>query len=123
MKKILVVDDEIFNCDVIAKILTKEGFLVLEATNGKEALEILRSDNIDLVLMDIMMPVMNGFETIKAIKKENRFDKLPLIAVTALSDDETRREVLRLGVMGCITKPFVLSDLVNSVKEALKNTI
>ncbi len=120
MKKVLVVDDEMMNRDLVCKILRKEGFFVIEAVNGKEALSILKNDRVDLVLMDLMMPVMDGFEAIEAIREESRYDKLPLIAVTALSDGETRQKVLSLGADGCILKPFVLFELVESVKRAIQ---
>ena len=120
MKRVLIVDDEAMNRDVIAKILSKERFFILEAANGKEALEILKKDNIDLVLIDIMMPVMDGFETIEVIRMQSCYDKVPLIAVTALNDNQTIQKVLELGVSSYISKPFVLSELVKSVKTVLK---
>lgn len=121
MKKILVVDDESMNRDVIGKILHKEGYAVLEAINGKEALDILAVEKIDLVLMDLMMPVMDGFEAI-ALIREHSYDSLPLIALTALNDSETELRVLALGADDCITKPFELSMLVKSVKSALRSS-
>ncbi|HIP02259.1 MAG TPA: response regulator [Campylobacterales bacterium] len=120
MKRVLVVDDEMMNRDLIRKVLTKEGLGVIEAINGKEALEILKRDKIDLVLMDLMMPVMDGFEAIGIIRKERCYDALPLIAVSALDDRQTYQRVLQLGADGCITKPFELSFLVACVKSALE---
>lgn len=119
MKRVLVVDDETMNRDVIGKILSKEGLFVLEATNGKEALDMLEQYDIDLILMDLMMPVMDGFEAITAIRKKDCYD-MPIIAITALHDNETHQKALQLGADDCITKPFELSLLVNSVKSALK---
>jgi len=121
MKRVLVVDDEAMNRDLLKKILTKEGFYVLEAANGKEALDLLAQDNIDLILMDLMMPVMDGFKAIEAIGKERCYDGLPLIAVTALNDTQTHQRALRLGADACITKPFDLMTLVQSIKSALKS--
>ncbi len=120
MKRVLVVDDEMMNRDLIRKVLTKEGLCVIEAIDGKEALEILGRDKIDLVLMDLMMPVMDGFEAIGIIRKLSCYDTLPLIAVTALDDSQTYKRVLQLGVDECITKPFELSVLVSCVKLALE---
>ncbi len=120
MKRVLVVDDELMNRDVIGKILSKEGFFILEASNGIEALQILKNDHVDLVLMDLMMPVMDGFEAIGVIRNKSCYDRLPLIAVTALNDSETTQRVLQLGANGCIIKPFILPELVKSVKTALK---
>lgn len=120
MKRVLVVDDEMMNRDLIAKILNKEGYDVLEASHGKEALEILDRDKIDLVLMDLMMPIMDGFEAIEMIRKLRCYDALPLIAVTALDDKQTHQRALQLGADRCISKPFELSLLVSSVKSVLE---
>ncbi len=121
MKKILVVDDENFNRDIIKKVLIKEGFSILEATNGKESLKMLESNDIDLILMDIMMPIMDGFKAIETIKKQSLYKKLPIIAITALSDTQTYQKALKLGAKTLITKPFKLPLLIDSVKSALKD--
>ena len=121
MKKILVVDDENFNRDIIKKVLIKEGFSILEATNGKESLKMLESNDIDLILMDIMMPIMDGFKAIETIKKQSLYKKLPIIAITALSDTQTYQKALKLGARTLITKPFKLPLLIDSVKSALKD--
>ncbi len=120
MRNILVVDDEMMNRDVIKKILTKEGFFILEAKNGKESIEVLECNNIDLVLMDIMMPIMDGFEAIETIKKQSHYKNLPIIALTALSDTQTYQKILNLGAKTLITKPFKLPVLIEQVKFALK---
>ncbi len=120
MKKILVVDDEAFNRDIIKKVLIKEGFSILEASNGMESLSILESNKIDLILMDIMMPIMDGFKAIEAIKKENIYKNLPIIAITALSDKQTQQKILKLGAKMLIAKPFELPILIDSVKSTLK---
>jgi len=121
VKKILVVDDENFNRDIIKKVLIKEGFSILEATNGKESLKMLESNDIDLILMDIMMPIMDGFKAIETIKKQSLYKKLPIIAITALSDTQTYQKALKLGAKTLITKPFKLPLLIDSVKSALKD--
>ncbi len=123
MRKILVVDDEALNRDVIRKVLTKEGFFILEASNGKESLEVLKYNSIDLILMDIMMPIMDGFKAIEAIKKQTLYENLPIIAITALSDTQTHQKALKLGAKMLIAKPFKLPLLIDSVKSALKETI
>ena len=120
MKKILVVDDEILNREIIKRVLKKEGFCAVEAKNGKEALEILKTQQIDLVLMDIMMPVMDGFEAIKAIKEDSYFDNLPIIVISALSDVQTDERISKFKIDSFITKPINLILLVKKVKMALK---
>ncbi len=116
MKTILIVDDEIFNREIIKKILIKEGYGVIEAENGKEAIKKYKKYKIDLILMDLMMPTMDGFEAIKIILKNHQ---IPIIAISALDDNSTYNKVLELGVKKYITKPFNLKKLVQQVKESL----
>jgi len=117
MKNILVVDDEIMNQEVIKKILNKEGYNVLTADNGQDAIDRLKQHKIDLILMDLMMPVMDGFEAIEIISKNHI---VPIIAITALDDNKTHQKVLKFGAISCITKPFELKELVQSVRVAIK---
>jgi len=70
MACVLVCDDEFMNRKIASKILKKEGFEVLEAVNGQEALEVLKTKKIDLILMDLMMPIMDGYEATKKIKSD-----------------------------------------------------
>ena len=73
MATVLLCDDELMNRTVASKILEKEGFSVVEAINGKEALEILNTTKVDLILMDLMMPVMDGYEATKIIKENEEY--------------------------------------------------
>ncbi len=117
MKTILVVDDEIMNQEVIKKILNKEGYSILTADNGQDAIDRVKENKIDLVLMDLMMPVMDGFEAIEIITKTNI---VPIIVMSALDDNKTYNKVLELGAIDFITKPFELKRVVQSIKAAIK---
>ena len=119
MKSVLVVDDEVMNRDLIGKILGKEGFRVIEAANGKEAMELLEHEDVGLVLMDLMMPVMDGFETIDAIRKETCYNLLPLIVISALKETDVLERALNLGADACFVKPFDLPVMVAAVRRAL----
>ena len=120
MATVLLCDDELMNRKVASKILIKEGFRVLEAQNGKEALDILQNSAVDLILMDLMMPVMDGFEATKIIKSNKEFTAIPLIIISALSDKEAVIKGLEMGADEYLTKPFDLMDFRLRIKNAIK---
>ena len=102
---ILVAEDEEYNFTLLKYIFEKEGAIVIRANNGKEAVEIFsENDNIDLVLMDIKMPVMNGIEATKAIKEINT--NMPVLAVTAYALSKDRERCFQAGCDEFITKPI-----------------
>jgi PAS domain S-box-containing protein len=105
-KKILVVDDDIRNIFALSEILEEKGIEVLAAENGEVALELLNKNPlVDLVLMDIMMPVMDGYETTQKIRKQVQFIKLPIIALTAKAMKEDRNKCIAAGASDYLTKP------------------
>lgn len=120
IKNILVVDDVPINRTVLKIMLMRMGFHVSEAVNGKEALEVFAGGNVDLILMDISMPVMNGVEAVKKLRnKGNSLEALPIVAVTASSfykDSETLREK---GFNALLKKPFKEKDLSNILDSVL----
>ncbi|MDD5400322.1 MAG: response regulator [Sulfurimonas sp.] len=120
MECVLLCDDELMNRKVASKILTKEGFSVVEAENGKEAIEILNTQRVDLILMDLMMPVMNGYEATSIIKSDDRFSAIPLIIISALSDKEAITKGLKLGANEYLTKPYDIIEFGLRVKNAIK---
>ena len=106
-KKILVVDDDMRNSFAMANLLKKFGMKVELAAHGRQALEKLAEDTtIDLVLMDIMMPGMDGYEAIRQIRGQQQFKKLPVIALTAKAMPEDRQVCLDSGANGYLTKPL-----------------
>lgn len=106
-KYVLIVDDDMRNIFALSKILEQKGMSVFKASNGKKALEILdeRSDDIDLILMDIMMPVMNGYETMIAIRNNEKFKNIPILALTAKAMAEDRGKCIEAGANDYMTKP------------------
>lgn len=120
MARVLLCDDELMNRKVASKILEKEGFSVIEAQNGKEALEVLKSTKIDLILMDLMMPIMDGYEATKIIKEDDEFSTIPLIIISALSDKEAITKGLELGADEYLTKPFDIVEFRLRIKNAIK---
>jgi DNA-binding NtrC family response regulator len=113
---ILVVDDEEVLRKVIHKILIKEGYDVHLASSGTEALEILSKKEIDLVITDVKMPEMDGFDLLEQMKKN--YPKLGIIVMTAFGDAYTVRDALMLGADEYITKPFKSYEIVMVVERA-----
>jgi len=115
-KKILVVDDEKHMVRLMEYNLRKEGYLVDSAYNGLEALDKVGSNQPDLILLDIKMPVMNGIEVCVRLKQNPETKNIPVIVVSVLADNE---EIVSLGVRSAIPKPFDPERLLNEVKLAL----
>lgn len=105
-KKILIVDDDMRNVFALASILEEKKIKTAIAQNGKESLEVLRKNpNVDLVLMDIMMPEMDGYEAIQEIRKIKKFQNLPIIAVTAKAMKGDRNKCIEAGANDYLAKP------------------
>ncbi|MDR1168353.1 MAG: response regulator transcription factor [Heliobacteriaceae bacterium] len=117
MINILLVDD---NAKYLKDALPYHGYNVEIAGNGAAALNILAKREFDLVLLDIMMPNMNGWETLKAIRKTNKH--LPVIMVTALNDEHKMAACLRTGADDYIVKPFILPNLLARMEAVLRRS-
>ena len=115
-KKILIVDDDPRNVFVLASALEEYGAEILEAENGKVALEKLDKEKTDLILMDIMMPVMDGFETIKAIRSKKELTNIPIIALTAKTLKGDKEKCIKAGANDYISKPVEYDALIRLVK-------
>jgi signal transduction histidine kinase/DNA-binding response OmpR family regulator len=115
-KKILIVDDDTRNIFVLASALEDFGAEIVEAENGKLALELLEQHQIDLVLMDIMMPVMDGFQAIKEIRNNKTNSNVPIIAITAKSLKDDKDKCIAAGANDYISKPVDYDTLVRLVK-------
>ena len=115
-KKILIVDDDPRNVFVLASALEDYGAEIIEAENGQAALEKLKQTPVDLILMDIMMPVMDGFETMKVIRKNIEWKETPIIAITAKSLKGDREKCIAAGADDYISKPVDYDVLVRLVK-------
>jgi two-component system KDP operon response regulator KdpE len=118
-KTVLVVDDESRMVEFIAMNLELEGFRVVRAANGSEALEKASREHPDLVLLDIMMPEMDGFETLEGLRETS---SVPVIFLTAKSEEVDRIKGLDLGADDYITKPFSPRELVSRIRAVLRRT-
>ncbi|GIP40698.1 histidine kinase [Paenibacillus sp. J31TS4] len=116
-KKVLVVDDDIRNIFALTTILERHNMRVISAENGRDAIDLLEQmPDIDIVLMDIMMPVMDGYETIRAIRQINKFQQLPIIALTAKAMKGDREQCIEAGASDYITKPVNSSQLLSLMR-------
>ena len=118
-RKILVVDDEERMVRFIRLNLEHDGFLVSEAFNGRDALHQLRDVSPDLVLLDVMMPGLDGFEILEMVRETS---KVPVLMLTAKGEEEDRIRGLDLGADDYITKPFSPREMVSRVKAVLRRT-
>ena len=119
-RKILVVDDQPINIKLLQRKLERTGYCVLTASNGRECLDIVASDIPDLILLDVMMPEMDGIETCKLLKQNARTMAIPIIFITAKSSKEGKIEGLNIGAVDYITKPIDLQETVARVKTQLR---
>lgn len=117
---ILVVDD---NPKYIADALPMYGYDIEVATDGMQALKILKkNNNFDIVLLDVMMPKMDGWQTLKAIRTDNKLKHLSVIMLTAVNEESKQISGLRAGADDYITKPFILPNLLARIEALLRRT-
>ena len=119
MKKILVVDDKANVRTLVREYLSEQGFLVATAENGRMALYAARQEKPDLILLDIMMPEMDGFEFIRAYRKEA---ETPIILLTARLEESDKVVGLELGADDYVTKPFSMRELVARIHSVLRRS-
>ena len=117
--KLLVVDDVQTNVLLLKALLSKEGYGILVANNGQEALEVIRNENPDLILLDVMMPGMDGFEVAERLKSEEYRCEIPIIFLTALDDTQSIVNGFKLGAGDFISKPFRKEELMVRIKHQL----
>jgi putative two-component system response regulator len=117
---ILVADDQAANRELLDELLSSEGFNVLTAADGAAALEHLNLVNIDLVLLDVMMPELNGFEVCTKIKANPETYLIPVVLVTALSDKQDRIEGIRVGADDFLSRPVDRTELLTRVRSLIK---
>ncbi|QEN03959.1 response regulator [Thiospirochaeta perfilievii] len=114
---VIIVDDKINNRLILKEMLERVGFVTIEAVNGKDALERVREFKPELVFMDIKMPVMDGYESVKLMKADDLIKHIPVFALTASAFKHDEKSILASGFDGFIAKPFKLSSLFNLISQ------
>ena len=122
MSAVLVVDDSTMVRVILAEYLASSGFEVIEAIDGMEAIEQIQTHRPDLVITDIVMPRMNGYELCRWIKSDPRTERIPVMMCTTKDEDFDRYWGLKQGADVYITKPYRPLEMVNAVKHLLKVT-
>ena len=117
---ILVVDDHVQNIELLEAYLIPQGYEIIRAGNGKDALTIVAGNEIDLMLLDVMMPGMDGFEVIRRVRQGEKTRLLPIILVTALQEKEDRIKGIEAGCDDFISKPVDKMELLARVRSLLK---
>lgn len=119
MATILIVDDVNSERELMSGYLEEDGYFVIQATSGKEALDKVLSQKPDLVITDLVMPDMNGLELCRAIRKNPETEKLPIIACTSKNQELDRMWGLKQGLNLYLTKPYTREEVTRSVKSLL----
>lgn len=119
-KTILLVDDSETNQLLIESIFIEEDIKVLLASDGLKALKILKKNHVDLILLDIMMPNMGGFKMIDELKKDEKFEEIPIFMISAKTDDVHVKKAKDSGAKDYIKKPIDISDITHRVKKILQ---
>jgi len=115
---LLIAEDDMFNRLLIVSLLSKyTNIKVIEAINGVEALDKLSKESVDIILLDIYMPQMNGFEVLERIQKDEKNSKIPVMILS--SDEDERQKSLALGVTAFVPKPFDLKLLEEQIYKVL----
>lgn len=118
----MVVDDDKITIRMCEFILKKQNYEVVTALSGKKCLEYLRNDDnppVDCIVLDIEMPLLNGYNTLSSIRQSEKLKNIPVMFLTASATQETVREAIRLGVTSYLRKPFLPKDLAAKVEGLL----
>jgi len=121
MTTVLIAEDNVTNRELLREILEGYGCTVLEACHGQEVLSLIEQKLPDVVLMDIGMPVMDGFATISKIRQNQRYAAVPVVAVTAYAMSGDREKILSSGFDGYLSKPVDSRSLIEELRHCLKS--
>jgi CheY-like chemotaxis protein len=120
MAKVLVVEGDANNQDIITRFLKREGYEVIQATDGRAGVEAARSETPDLILMDLNLPLMDGWEATRLIKSEQRLAGIPIVVLTAHAGAEDVKKALAAGCDHYETKPVVYPRLMRKIRAILR---
>ena len=116
----MVVDDDPDTVSILARHLQREGFVAIEAISGAECLRSCARHPVDVILLDLMMPEMDGFQVCRALKEDPETAEIPVIMITARDDLDARAEGMRLGVSDFLAKPVFRRQLANRIRAQLE---
>lgn len=119
-KTVLVVDDEELWLQAAKRIIRNCGFRAVTVSSGEEALQSLRRQSVDVLIADVRMPVMNGFDLFQKVRENPKWKNLPIVFMSALDDYNAKKFARELGASGYIEKPYTAEDLQHAMEEMLK---
>jgi len=115
--RVMIVEDEPNIVESLSFVFSREGWQVAAALDGNSAIDRLLSDPPDVLVLDLMIPPLNGFEVLKRVRSEASLKKLPVLVLTAKGQEKDRHTALRLGADAFVTKPFSNRDIVQQVRD------
>jgi CheY-like chemotaxis protein len=118
--RILVVDDSSTNIVLLEAILNGQGYIIETAQSVKEAYQIIKKDMVHLILLDLLMPRVSGYDFLKEIKENESTRDIPVIIVSAVADPENRKKSIELGAIDFINKPIDIQDFIERIDAILK---
>ncbi len=120
LPQIMVVDDDVDTVSILARHLQREGFVAIGAVSGAECLKLARESAVDVILLDLMMPGMDGFQVCRKLKEDPSTAEIPIIMITARDDLDARAEGMRLGVSDFLAKPVFRRQLASRIRAQLE---
>ncbi|MGZ4844739.1 MAG: response regulator [Candidatus Angelobacter sp.] len=119
MKRILIADDKATSRELLRTVLERQGYAIIEATDGEDALQKARAEAPDLILLDLQMPRRTGYEVLGELRRDPRHAALPIIAITASAMQGDRERALAAGFTSYLTKPVALAQLRAQIQSLL----
>jgi CheY-like chemotaxis protein len=120
MKRILIADDRATSRELLRTVMERLGYAVSEAADGGEAVQKARAETPDLILLDLQMPILNGYEVLSELRQDPRFATLPVLAITASAMQGDRERALAAGFSAYLTKPVALAHLRGEIQRLLQ---
>jgi len=120
LPQIMVVDDDQDTVTILTRHLQREGFVPIEASSGAQCLKLVHENEVDVILLDLMMPDMDGFQVVRALRDNPETAEIPIIMITARDDLDARAEGMRLGVSDFLAKPVFRRQLASRVRAQLE---
>ena len=121
MKRILIADDKATSRELLRTVLERQGYAIIEAADGEEALQKARAEAPDLILLDLQMPRRTGYEVLSELRRDPRHTALPIIAITASAMQGDREKALAAGFTSYLTKPVALAQLRAQIQSLLSD--
>ena len=120
-KTVLVIDDVELNRDILKRRLEKQGYNIEIAGDGQEGLLLLSKKIVNLILLDLNMPVMNGFTFLEKLKSNKKYADIPVVVASSFDDEDIATDCLAFGACGFISKPYNMEQIISQIKSCLEN--